>query len=123
MVRGPYGEPVPLVLPRTLIGAEILRCDRNMSTDVNVDFLTNARPVERARVWTSINIFASLSAAIACLLIVAAPDLPLSALTVDVAQTLSTEALVIGFCALMSMINAYSSYQMIRALSNSTQDF
>jgi hypothetical protein len=94
-----------------------------MSTYVNVDFQSLSQAVERARVWTSLNIFASLSIAIACLIILAAPDLPLSDLTVDVAQTLSTEALVIGFCALMSMINAYSSYQMVRALSNSTQDF
>lgn len=94
-----------------------------MSINAQGDLAPSLQNVEKAKRWMSLTIFSSLAVSITCLFVVVAPNLPLSSVTIDVAQTFSNEALIICFCALMSLVNAYSAYQLTSAVSTTADDF
>lgn len=55
------------------------------------------------------------STAIGSLTIVAMGSLPSNTVATDVAHTISGEALLLGICAVTSLINSYALYQFSKA--------
>lgn len=86
-----------------------------MSLDMDLSFKSESPRYDYANTWINASIFAALCTAIGSLTIVAMGSLPSNTVATDVAHTLSGEALLLGICAVTSLINSYALYQFSKA--------
>jgi hypothetical protein len=82
---------------------------------LDLDFKSETPSYDNVNTWIKGSVFAAVCTGIASITIVALGSLPANTVAIDVARTISGEALLLGVCTVTSMINSYALYQFSRA--------
>lgn len=82
--------------------------------DLNLGLNMESAPItyQKAHRWSVLSVAMSLGLAAICIAILGMSSFSSEVVASDIARSISGEALVVGLCALASLINAYATHQV-----------
>ena len=82
--------------------------------DLNLGLTMEPAPItyRKAHHWSVLSVAMSLGLAAICIAILGMSSFSTQDVMGDVVRSISSEALVVGLCALSSLINAYATHQV-----------